>query len=73
MTQEEKDQLKLLIKKAVFTGNSFVNHLQTVEDVSDKYSTEQLIQLADEDEEFYNLLGTLELIHNQLVGENEEE
>lgn len=63
----EPNNFKLLLKKAIFTGNTFLRHTETIELAISDVMDEELVNLFETDQEAFELLDKWEEIRNKLV------
>lgn len=67
------DSLKLLLKKAIFTGNTFIKHTENIGELIENVTDDSLIDIFESDEEAFKLLNQWEDVREKLVSMATEE
>lgn len=62
----ELNNLKLLLRKAVFTGGAFLKHTESIDNFIDNIDDKSLIEFFEKDNEAFELLHEWEAIREKL-------
>ena len=63
----DSKELKLTLKKAIFTGKTFLRHTESITKLIDPVSDEELEEFFDMDEATFNLLEQWEELRENLA------
>lgn len=62
------EKIKLLMKKALFSGNTMINHFKNMEIEINNFEELELEELAETDKELIDLLEKLEVLQEDILG-----